>query len=430
MHIYRSAKAPFALSLTSLLLLTACGDGGGEGLGDTSALSSIEVNHTEEDEAPEVVLYDEVEIEENSSYVVSQGDGDQVEISSLLKYHLSVVDPETGDVINSTHDDIMDPLMPLPSLAASPHQIESFFVEALTADGVTVGSEVAVYLPADPEQGLQQPALYIFEILDQDPTYADGEEQEQSGDLPEIISEIGKAPELGDYDAESEPPSELSTEVLIAGEGEEIAEDDLVFAQYRGWRWEDGEIFDQSWLSEEDIAQMEEAGTAVGAEVDDPGQHFEFSLTGGVIEGWLEGIPGHHVGDRILLVIPPDQAYGETADEDEGTAEGGGPGGTLIFVVDIFFSLDAETLEELQASQQPEMPDMPEAEIDEDVVAELVEELGVSEAEIMQLLSLGVSPDELREIYQAQQDDSDDENTDDENGDDESTEDDTEEEDE
>lgn len=404
MHIYHSAKAPLALTLSSLLLLTAC-SGGGEGLGDSSALSGIEVNQTEEGEAPEVVIYDEVEAEENSSYVVSQGDGDQVEEGSLLDYHLTVVSPDSGDLIQSTHGEPVDPFMAVSALATSDYETEQFFAEGLTADGVTVGSEVAFYVEADAEQGIAEPGLYIFEVLDQTPAYAEGEEQEQSGDLPAIDSEIGTAPELAEHDVEAEPPSELSTEVLIAGEGEELAEDDFVFAQYRGWRWEDGEIFDQSWVSDEDTEGSED--DAEGAEAG-PGEPFGFSLTGGVIDGWLEGIPGHHVGDRILLTIPADQAYGETVDEQEGTAEGGSPGGTLIFVVDIVKSIDAETMQEVEASQQPDMEEMPEMEgapeIDQEEVAELAEEFGVGESEISQLLAMGISVEELREMFQAQQD--------------------------
>lgn len=405
MHFHPSATAPLALSATALLLLTSCS--GDEGLGDSGALSGIEVNHNGEDEAPEVVIYDEVEADENSSYVISQGDGEQVNSDWLLDYQLTLVDPESGDVQQSTHGDPIDPFMALPALASSPQGVEQFFAEGLTAEGVTVGSEVAFYVVADEAQGIGQPMLYIFEVLGQRPSYADGEQQEQSGDLPEIDSEIGAAPELGDHDAEVAPPSELSSEVLIAGEGDEIADDDYVFAQYRGWRWEDGEVFDQSWISAEEIEAMEEADIDSGAEEGEPGEPFGFSLTGGVIEGWLEGIPGHHVGDRILLVIPEDQAYGETADEEEGTTEDGGPGGTLIFVIDLVMSIDSETMDELQAAQQPETPEMPD--VDQEVVAELAEEFGVTEEEITQMLMMGISPEELREVYQGAEEDSEDE---------------------
>lgn len=416
MHIHRSAKAPLALSVAALLLLTACS--GDEGLGDSGALSGIEVNHTEEGEAPEVVIYDGIEADENSSYVLTEGDGEQITSDWLLDYHLTIVDPETGDVQESTHGEAVDPFMALPALASSQFEAERFFAEGLSADGVTVGSEVAFYLEADPEQGLEQPMLYVFEVLGQQPSYADGEQQDQSGDLPEISSEVGTAPELGDYDAEAEPPSELSSEVLIAGEGAEIADDDFVFAQYRGWRWEDGEIFDQSWSGEvetevETDDDSEDAETDTEAEEGAPGEPFGFSLTGGVIEGWLEGIPGHNVGDRILLVIPEDQAYGETADEDEGTTADGGPGGALIFVIDIVKSIDSETMDELQAAQEPEMEEMPEMEdapeVDEEEVAELAEELGVGEQEITQMLMMGISPDELREMYEEAEEDAEDE---------------------
>lgn len=391
MHTYRAAKAPLALSATAVLLLTACN--GDEGLGDSGALSGVEVNHTSEGEAPEVVIYDPIEADENSSYVVTQGDGEQVGSDMLVDYHMTAVNPDDGAVQQHSYDEMLPQTLPVPLLLQSDNDLDRFVGEAVSGEGATVGSDVLLYMVADEEIGMTEPILWNVEILDQYLIYADGQEQEQSGDLPQIDSETGTAPELGEYDAEAEPPSELTSEVLIAGEGAEVADDDHVIAQYRGWRWEDGEIFDQSW-----------------SEDGEPGAPFDFSLTGGVIEGWLEGIPGHNVGDRLLLVIPEDQAYGEAVNDD-GTTETGGPGGTLIFAIDILRTIDSETMEELQAAQQeaqqPEMGEMPE--VDEEEVAELADELGVGEDEIAQFLMMGISPDELREMFQGAEDGAEDE---------------------
>jgi peptidylprolyl isomerase len=54
-----------------------------------------------------------------------------------------------------------------------------------------------------------------------------------------------------------------------------------------------------------------------------------FSLTG-VIKGWTDGIPGMQVGGQRLLVIPPDQGYGERGSPPDIL-----PGETLSFVVEV-----------------------------------------------------------------------------------------------
>lgn len=48
-----------------------------------------------------------------------------------------------------------------------------------------------------------------------------------------------------------------------------------------------------------------------------------------MIPGWTEGLQGMKVGGRRVLVIPPEQAYGETGNQ------GIAPNETLVFVVDL-----------------------------------------------------------------------------------------------
>ena len=78
--------------------------------------------------------------------------------------------------------------------------------------------------------------------------------------------------------------------------------------QYSGWLF-DGTPFDSSWVNGAPFT------TQIG--------------TGSVIQGWDQGIIGQTVGSQVLLVIPPDLAYGDT---ERGTIPASS---TLIFVVDI-----------------------------------------------------------------------------------------------
>ena len=58
------------------------------------------------------------------------------------------------------------------------------------------------------------------------------------------------------------------------------------------------------------------------------GAGVNLTLAEGLIEGWVQGMPGMKVGGRRILVIPADLAYGNDG-------SGGRPSGTLVFVLDL-----------------------------------------------------------------------------------------------
>src|SRR5690606_2224104 len=124
--------------------------------------------------------------------------------------------------------------------------------------------------------------------------------------LPEITLDATGKPSV-DFTGAVES-SALVSQLLIEGEGELVEVGDSLTVHYTGWLW-DGEQFDSSW---------------------DRGAPSTFGLvSGGLIEGWVQGLDGVPVGSQVLLVIPADLGYG---------AEGSGdiPGGaTLVFVIDV-----------------------------------------------------------------------------------------------
>ena len=77
-------------------------------------------------------------------------------------------------------------------------------------------------------------------------------------------------------------------------------------------------------LGGEDAVDIVLAGPGVGgvAIAVGSGQHQ-------VIEGWQKGLVAQTVGSQVLLVIPPDQAYG---DKEQGPIPANS---TLVFVIDI-----------------------------------------------------------------------------------------------
>lgn len=104
------------------------------------------------------------------------------------------------------------------------------------------------------------------------------------------------------------PPTTVLTEDLVEGSGPEAAEGDSVLTDYLLVTWSNKEVLDNSF---------------------DRGEKFPVEPLGQapVIDGWNEGLVGIQKGDRRLIIIPPDKAYGEGGQGIE-------PDETLVFVVD------------------------------------------------------------------------------------------------
>ena len=106
------------------------------------------------------------------------------------------------------------------------------------------------------------------------------------------------------------PPTDLVSQDITIGDGEEATERDRVSVHYVGVALSTGEEFDASY---------------------NRGEPLDFRVgIGQVIEGWDKGILGMKVGGRRQLVIPPHLAYG-----DRGAGAVIKPGETLVFLCDL-----------------------------------------------------------------------------------------------
>ncbi len=113
-----------------------------------------------------------------------------------------------------------------------------------------------------------------------------------------------------------ETPTELGKTDITVGDGKEAVLDKTIKVHYIGIACSTGKQFDSSW---------------------DGGEPAEFPLTaGGLIDGWIQGIPGMKVGGRRQLVIPAELGYGET-----GSGADIAPDEALVFVIDLIDVLDA-----------------------------------------------------------------------------------------
>jgi FKBP-type peptidyl-prolyl cis-trans isomerase len=107
------------------------------------------------------------------------------------------------------------------------------------------------------------------------------------------------------------PPGTLQVRTLIKGTGPVVQSGQDIAVQYTGVIWRTGEVFDSSWSSKTPLT------TVIGS--------------GQVIKGWDNGLVGQTVGSRVMLVVPPADAYGSA-----GSSQVGINGtDTLVFAVDI-----------------------------------------------------------------------------------------------
>lgn len=150
---------------------------------------------------------------------------------------------------------------------------------------------------------------------------ADGPVVNRSPDfpLPEIVGDFDEIPEMVPVD--DAPPKDITFKLLHPGDGATVGVNDIVTVNYAGFLW-DGKPFDSSFGR---------------------GEPSTFGLSA-VIEGWRYGLAGSQVGDRVLLVVPPQYGYGAAGTGDI-------PGdSTLVFVVDVLDTIGSDVTELKEAT--------------------------------------------------------------------------------
>ncbi|MEU3465041.1 FKBP-type peptidyl-prolyl cis-trans isomerase [Streptomyces sp. NPDC006733] len=205
--------------------------------------------------------------------------------------------------------------------AGSPTIIPAFSEAVL---GQKVGSRVLVVAPpaaafgaqGKQELGITATDTLVF-VLDIDrimPIKAEGTQAPIPSDLPKVEADKAEAAKI--TIPKNDPPKTLVDKVLIEGKGDVVKSGQTVYMQYSGAAWKPNEgkspakLFDDSWKTGAPFS------TVIGQ--------------GQVIEGWDKGLVGKKVGSRVLLVIPPAQAYKAEAKGEDLPANS-----TLVFVVDI-----------------------------------------------------------------------------------------------
>ncbi|MFF2388100.1 FKBP-type peptidyl-prolyl cis-trans isomerase [Agromyces sp. NPDC058064] len=305
--------APLALATAAALLLAGCASGGDPEASETpaatadcmdvesGALSDGVKVEGEFPGASTATFTAPLETDELQRTIAIEGDGDTTEAGQKINAVVSLYSGTSGE-----------------QLLSQPAQItvgdETVF-DAFRAgiDCVPLGSRTVTVAPAAAlydGQGNETIGLAADEdvvvVVDVVEVQQPLKPAEWTENVPEVkFGAEGEAPvvTLPKVDA----PTELQMKVLEEGDGDTVGEGDSVTVQYQGISWDSGEVFDQSYTR---------------------GEPSTFT-TDGVIQGFGAALVGQKVGTKLIVVIPPEYAYGtDPAAHDLG-------GQTLVFLVEI-----------------------------------------------------------------------------------------------
>ncbi len=305
---------PLLLPAVLVLGISGCGDddgGGGSDSDSGAALDSVQIAG-EFGSAPEVTFDGEVEADEVTTEVVSEGDGAEVAKGDQVLTHIWIGNGFTQDKSFSTYDAKKAEL-----LTVDEKQLSAVFVEGL--EGQTIGSRVAVAASAEVAFGPQgNPQLQIgnkdsvvaiLDLLSTVPAGPEGDAVPAPSWAPKLV-EKGGTPTGFDFAGTPAPSSKLRSATLIQGTGPEVEKGQTIAVDYLGQVYQGKKPFDESYG-----AQPVAFGIGVGQ----------------VVPGWDKSLLGVKVGSRMLLSIPPEDGYGKQGNESAGIKGTD----TLFFVVDI-----------------------------------------------------------------------------------------------
>ena len=253
--------------------------------------------------APQLAYQRPLEVSEATVEVLMEGSGPAVVDGEPILVNFYAESGADGTVLNDTYSSEPRPYL------LSPEVLGVDIYQALS--GQKVGSRILSIAP--PAAGQDSATVAVFDIL---PTRAEGEAVAPREGLPTVHLAVDGTPTITVPDAA--PPTELVVQPLQRGDGPQVAVGQVITVQYVGVSWSDGTVFDSSWAS---------------GELPDS---FPIGVRS-VIAGWDSGLVEQPVGSQVLLVVPPQMAYGGT--EDELAAE------TLVFVVDILSAVGGPATE-------------------------------------------------------------------------------------
>lgn len=317
----RRLTSVLAGPVLAALILAGCGDSGtGTDQPTVSEIGGVNASATVGSD-PAVDFDGELAVETTERKVLTEGNGTEVKPGQRLVINYVAVDGTTKRVFESSFADKRPATFVLSQDIALPGLLKAL-------EGAKVGSRVmATVAPSDAYQAesAQTPegvdpassVIFVIDVISATdiPTRASGTPVTPEPGLPTVTLAANGEPTITLPSGDA--PDELVVQPLIKGTGSKVAMGQTLRVHYKGVIWPGGEEFDSSWKPRQEGAAVEPS---------------EFPLVeGGLISGWLKGLPGQTVGSQVMLVVPPAEGYGA-----EGNPQGGIEGtDTLVFVVDI-----------------------------------------------------------------------------------------------
>lgn len=275
-------------------------------------IKDVKVTPKGQGQVPEVSVPKGLSIDKVAMREAVSGTGDVITNHETLQMRVATYSAANGSLTNQTFSGAKAQAIPLEitdTFAQTSPLPYSKFV------GAKVGSYFVLGVPAQPaNQQSGSPAreasVEVYYVESAKPYTASDDvvkQLDQENKLPKVTFDDKQVPSLS-IPQGVQAPSQLVVKVLKPSTGATVKDTDTVNVYYKGWTWSDGKSFDENYSK---------------------GQPFSTPLSGGVIEGWLKGLPGQTVGSTVMLVIPAAMAYGDAK------AGSGQPGGPLVFVVNI-----------------------------------------------------------------------------------------------
>jgi peptidylprolyl isomerase len=264
-------------------------------------------------EKPTIEIETPVTVQKTTSWTTESGKGDKVGAEATTILGLTIADGRTGKTAISTHDAGQRPLevklgdQVFPSLTKSlvGRSADSRVVVASTSDDAygTTGA---------PQLGIKKgdSLVMVADILSTDPTGILDGPTGTSVPAPATAPRLeSSGDDLTGLDFRGlTKPRKFAAIQLREGTGPTIENPDRIAADYLGQVWGAEEPFNNTY-------GKEPAKFSIGL--------------GGVIKAWDRGLSGLKEGARVMLICPPDTAYGTAAHPGIPASS------TLVFVIDV-----------------------------------------------------------------------------------------------